>query len=713
MPRRSCSIPPTARYGYPYINCTDCGPRYSIVLRLPYDRAATTMEPWPLDRPARSEYHDPAEPPVPRPAGRVPGMRPGLSAARHGAATSSRRGGRSLAPPQLLRAGAIVAIKGLGGYHLACDARNAGAVAGAARPEVPEGEAVRADGAGSRGGALAGRALARRRVAARRARPRRSCSRRRGATCPHVAPGQRRARRHAAVHAAASSAVRRGRARRAGDDQRQPLERADRLRGRGRARAAGRHGRRLPVGERPIARRVEDSVVRGRAARSGDSPPRAAATRRARSAPLPVDRPVLALGADLKNAITLVVDGQAFVSQHIGDLDHYERAAARSSETIHDLLAMYDVRPATSCWWCTTRIPQYRSTAHCAGRSAPPSGVPSSTTVPTWPRCWPSEAPGASACSASASTAPATATTARSGAASCSSAASRDGFERVAHLRPAALAGGDAAARHPVQAAAGFLAQLDEPAGPDERAVRLSRRATQSSRRLLESGTRVFTTTSAGRLFDAAAALLGFTRPIPSRARPPCGWSSCRPAAAGGRAYPLSVRRRRARLAAAARGRGDGPARGRAIRRDRAGVPRRARARDSRDAVGGALPRARARHRRGVGRRLPERAAARRARDACSSRLAAHALDQSRASRQRRRRQPGTGRARRRWDHARALDRAEPGGPGRRRRPDGWAAGVCAVHLRVGRARGGRDARRCSRPTRWRARTRRWRGRGW
>ena len=58
-----------------------------------------------------------------------------------------------------------------------------------------------------------------------------------------------------------------------------------------------------------------------------------------------MDRPILALGADLKNAITLVVGGQAFVSQHIGDLDHYEAARA-FEETTHDLLAMYDV-PAT------------------------------------------------------------------------------------------------------------------------------------------------------------------------------------------------------------------------------------------------------------------------------------------------------------------------------------------------------------------------------
>ncbi len=89
----------------------------------------------------------------------------------------------------------------------------------------------------------------------------------------------------------------------------------------------------------------------------------------------------------------------------------------------------------------------------------------------------------------------------------------REGFDRVAHLRPAALVGGDAAARHPVQAAVGFLEQLHGL--PDlARAPFEFPPLYQSSRRLLQTRTRFFTTTSAGRLFDAAAALLGFTRPV-------------------------------------------------------------------------------------------------------------------------------------------------------------------------------------------------------
>src|SRR5512144_858086 len=87
------------------------------------------------------------------------------------------------------------------------------------------------------------------------------------------------------------------------------------------------------------------------------------------------------------------------------------------------------------------------------------------------------------------------------------------GFERIAHLRPAALVGGDAAARHPVQAAAGFLHQVEEL--PDLEAEPFVFPARYGDVvRLLKSGTRVFPTTSTGRLFDAAAALLGFTRGV-------------------------------------------------------------------------------------------------------------------------------------------------------------------------------------------------------
>src|ERR1700739_4692664 len=121
------------------------------------------------------------------------------------------------------------------------------------------------------------------------------------------------------------------------------------------------------LGERPIARRVDDSIVRAGAfgpvilRRSRGYAPGAVTK-------LPTKRPVLALGADLKNTITLVVDGQAFVSQHLGDLSHYQAFQA-FRETIEDLTSMYDIDPA-DLLLVHDCPPQYVSTAHAAALPA-------------------------------------------------------------------------------------------------------------------------------------------------------------------------------------------------------------------------------------------------------------------------------------------------------------------------------------------------------
>ena len=122
--------PSQRRYRYPFANCTHCGPRLSIVTAIPYDRAATTMAAFGLCGACRREYEDPAdrrfhaEPiacPECGPSVRLVAL--GRSALPHdNAADDIERGAR------LIRAGAILAIKGLGGYHLACDAANADAV---------------------------------------------------------------------------------------------------------------------------------------------------------------------------------------------------------------------------------------------------------------------------------------------------------------------------------------------------------------------------------------------------------------------------------------------------------------------------------------------------------------------------------------------------------------------------------------------------------
>ncbi|HUI42885.1 MAG TPA: acylphosphatase, partial [Terriglobia bacterium] len=120
--------PRDRHYLYPYINCTNCGPRYTVVQGLPYDRPKTTMKDWLLDDFCAAEYRDLANrrfhaQPVACPAC-------GPSYYLHGSERPEQGSDASIrAAAGLLTAGRILAIKGLGGYHLACDARNPAAVA--------------------------------------------------------------------------------------------------------------------------------------------------------------------------------------------------------------------------------------------------------------------------------------------------------------------------------------------------------------------------------------------------------------------------------------------------------------------------------------------------------------------------------------------------------------------------------------------------------
>ena len=116
------------RAGYPYVNCTACGPRYSIIRALPYDRAQTTMAPWPMCPECQNEYvnvHDRrfhAQPTACPACGPRYTLRSGLEGGGEPAIDGPGDAIRGAAT--LLRLGAIVAIKGIGGYHLGCDAAN-------------------------------------------------------------------------------------------------------------------------------------------------------------------------------------------------------------------------------------------------------------------------------------------------------------------------------------------------------------------------------------------------------------------------------------------------------------------------------------------------------------------------------------------------------------------------------------------------------------
>src|ERR1700733_7915153 len=362
--------PSDRRYWYPYINCSNCGPRYTVVLRLPYDRVNTTMRDWPLDDYCAAEYRDPDNrrfdaQPVACPAC-------GPSYHLHQSEQDVHGSGQSIrTAAQLLKEGSILAVKGLGGYHLACDASNPAAVAALRerkyRKEKPFAIMAR-DLEVARD--LIEVSSEAERLLLSTARPivlapaRTECRR----VAPEVAPENielgvmlpSTPLHHLLFAAGAPEVLVMTSANRSSE----PIayEDEDALQ-----RLAGIADSFL-IGQRPIARRVDDSVARAGAfgqvvlRRARGYAPGAAAS-------LPAKGPVLALGADLKNTITLVVDGQAFVSHHIGDLDHYQSLRA-FHETIEDLVSMYKV-PWEELLLVHDLHPQYLSTAHAAKLGVP------------------------------------------------------------------------------------------------------------------------------------------------------------------------------------------------------------------------------------------------------------------------------------------------------------------------------------------------------
>jgi hydrogenase maturation protein HypF len=493
------------RYHYPYINCTNCGPRYSVILALPYDRPNTTMREWPMDSYCSHEYHDPAN----RRFHAQPVACPDCGPKYFLRVADSTISGNTEAidgAARLLREGKIVAIKGLGGYHLACDARNPEASAALRerkfRKEKPfalmakDLETARTLIQLSPDAEALLTSMARPIVLAPRKQE-----------LVGVAPGidefgvmlPYTPLQHLLFAAGAPDALVMTSANRSSEpiayEDRDAFERLS-----GIADA-------FLIGERPIARRIDDSVVR-----AGVLGP--TILRRARGyapgavAILPAKRPILAVGADLKNTITLVVDGQAFVSQHIGDLDHYQAFCA-FEETVRDLISMYDIQRedllvAHDCH------PQYASTVYALA-------LPSSkkfavqhhrahlASVLAERGEWQKTVVGVSL----DGTGYGDDGTIWGGEIFVGSM--QHGFERVAHLRQASLAGGDAAAQYPLHAAAGFLSQIHKLPDLTTPPFHFGHRY-QGAVQLIRSGVRTFSTTSMGRLFDAAAALLGFVR---------------------------------------------------------------------------------------------------------------------------------------------------------------------------------------------------------
>lgn len=126
---RELNDPDDRRYRYPFINCTQCGPRYTLIQKLPYDRANTTMAEFPLCPLCQAEYGDPANRRFHAEPVACPVCGPSLSFHLSDETINNNNESSLKKTLELLRQGKVIAVKGIGGYHLMCDATNAQAVA--------------------------------------------------------------------------------------------------------------------------------------------------------------------------------------------------------------------------------------------------------------------------------------------------------------------------------------------------------------------------------------------------------------------------------------------------------------------------------------------------------------------------------------------------------------------------------------------------------
>ncbi|CAN5261109.1 carbamoyltransferase HypF [soil metagenome] len=359
--------PTDRRSGYPFVNCTDCGPRYTIVRDVPYDRAATTMSGFTLCARCQAEYDDPNDRRFHAQPNACPDCGPAVSW-EAGEMTASGPAALSAAA-RCLRSGGIVAIKGVGGYHLACDATDEQIVARLRRrkqrPDKPLAVMVGDLAAAEKLcelGAQARAAL----VSSRRPVVLAPQLEQTG-LAPSVAPGLDEVGvmlPSSPLHELLFSAVDRPLVMTSGNRAREPVLHLD-------------HEARSVLGplvdgllahDRPIHVRVDDSVVRSH--RSG----RLQVVRRARGwVPQPVRlptaarAPILAVGAHLKSTVTLARGESAVISQHLGDLDTWPAAQA-FEQAVRHLVHLSGVTPAVVAH---DLHPDYRSTSWAVASGLP------------------------------------------------------------------------------------------------------------------------------------------------------------------------------------------------------------------------------------------------------------------------------------------------------------------------------------------------------
>jgi hydrogenase maturation protein HypF len=331
------------RHRYPFINCTNCGPRYTITRKVPYDRPNTTMSVFPMCDECLGEYGDPASRRFHAEPNACPACGPRLALLRDGVAVDSAD---PLAEAvSALRQGEIVAIKGLGGFHLACDATRAPAVRllrERKRRNRKPFALMAPDMATVKRHCLVSEYEEA--LLLSNKRPIVLLKKRQPGTLPgDIAPGSTRLGfmlpytplHHLILKDAGSPLVMTS-----GNLSEEPIQVDN-----GEAvRALGDIASVFLVHDRDIFMRVDDSVVK----LSDENIPHV--VRRARGyAPEPImlheDGPdVLAAGGDIKNAFTLLKEGYAVVSQHLGDMENYETHRF-FEETYRNLAAVYRAEP--------------------------------------------------------------------------------------------------------------------------------------------------------------------------------------------------------------------------------------------------------------------------------------------------------------------------------------------------------------------------------
>ncbi len=495
--------PADRRFGYPFINCTDCGPRYTLIEQTPYDRPLTAMADFPMCGACRAEYQDPANRRFHAQATCCPDCGPLLLLVD----PANRPLGRNdplAAAATRLRAGQIVAIKGLGGFHLAVDAANEQAVARLrrrkGRPAKPLAIMARDIDAAASFAAISDHERAwltgpqKPVVLLRKKTP--------FAPAANVAPDNRfigvmlpyTPLHHLLLAGVQRPALVMTSGNRSGspivkDNDEALLQLA------GIADCFLLHNRR-------IVTRADDSVLRL------NDQGRISLLRRARSfvpAALPLAEDAgrtLALGAMLKDTICLTRGRQAFVSQHIGDLDNLDTVRSLR-ELIDHFTALLRIEPELIAH---DLHPDYPSSRYAREQHLPLVAVQHH------------HAHAVSCMAEHRLTGPVIAITLDGSGYGPDKTvwggevlvAGYDDYTRAAHLVPVPLPGGEAAIREPWRMAVSHLAHA---LGPEFRELELPVLDQCRDRliplvQMMEKGINSPLTSSCGRLFDAVAALL-------------------------------------------------------------------------------------------------------------------------------------------------------------------------------------------------------------